>query len=82
MAPELVIRLRGAVKRYGEIAAVDGPDLDVPVATCVGLLGANGAVKATTMRLLAPRGATRKEKRPVFGGFSLWADPRCAALSR
>jgi hypothetical protein len=30
-------RMRGVVKRYGPIAAVDGLDLDVPVATCVGL---------------------------------------------
>ena len=35
---ELAIRLRGAVKRYGPITAVDGLDLDVPVGTCVGLL--------------------------------------------
>ena len=28
---ELAIRLRGVVKRYGEITAVDGLDLDVPV---------------------------------------------------
>ena len=49
---ELAIRLRGAVKRYGEITAVDGLDLDVPYGTCVGLLGPNGAGKSTTMRLL------------------------------
>jgi lipooligosaccharide transport system ATP-binding protein len=46
------IRLRGVVKRYGEITAVDGLDLDVPTGTCVGLLGPNGAGKSTTMRLL------------------------------
>ena len=49
---ELAIRLRGVVKRYGEITAVDGLDLDVPEGTCVGLLGPNGAGKSTTMRLL------------------------------
>ena len=42
---ELAIRLRGVVKRYGEITAVDGLDLDVPEGTCVGLLGPNGAGK-------------------------------------
>ena len=30
MSQELAIRLRGAVKRYGQITAVDGLDLDVP----------------------------------------------------
>jgi lipooligosaccharide transport system ATP-binding protein len=49
---EPAICLRGVVKRYGEITAVDGLDLDVPEGTCVGLLGPNGAGKSTTMRLL------------------------------
>ena len=52
MAEELAIRLRGVVKRYGHITAVDHLDLDVPTGTCVGLLGPNGAGKSTTMRML------------------------------
>ena len=39
MSAPLAIRLRGVVKRYGPITAVDGLDLDVPEGTCVGLLG-------------------------------------------
>jgi lipooligosaccharide transport system ATP-binding protein len=46
------IRLRGIVKRFGSITAVDGLDLDVPFGTCVGLLGPNGAGKSTTMKAL------------------------------
>jgi lipooligosaccharide transport system ATP-binding protein len=46
------IQIRGAVKRFGEITAVDGLDLDVPQGICLGLLGPNGAGKSTTMRLL------------------------------
>src|SRR6476659_1005330 len=46
------IRLRGFVKRFGPITAVDGLDLDVPFGTCVGLLGPNGAGKSTTMKSL------------------------------
>ena len=46
------ITIRGAVKRFGEITAVDGLDLDVPQGICLGLLGPNGAGKSTTMRLL------------------------------
>jgi len=46
------IRLRGVVKTFGPIRAVDGFDLDVPAGTCVGLLGPNGAGKSTTMKLL------------------------------
>ena len=46
------IRLRGFVKRFGPITAVDGLDLDVPFGMCVGLLGPNGAGKSTTMKAL------------------------------
>jgi lipooligosaccharide transport system ATP-binding protein len=46
------IELRGAVKRFGPITAVDGLDLEVPAGICLGLLGPNGAGKSTTMRLL------------------------------
>ncbi len=46
------ISISGAVKRFGEITAVDGLDLDVPQGICLGLLGPNGAGKSTTMRML------------------------------
>jgi lipooligosaccharide transport system ATP-binding protein len=46
------IELKGVVKRYGPITAVDGLDLEVPEGICLGLLGPNGAGKSTTMRLL------------------------------
>ena len=46
------IRMRGFVKRFGPITAVDGLDLDVPFGKCVGLLGPNGAGKSTTMKAL------------------------------
>ena len=49
---ESAIRLRGFVKRFGGLTAVDGLDLDVPFGTCVGLLGPNGAGKSTTMKAL------------------------------
>ncbi|MGH2892389.1 MAG: ABC transporter ATP-binding protein, partial [Solirubrobacteraceae bacterium] len=46
------IELRGVVKRFGQITAVDGLDLVVKPGTCFGLLGPNGAGKSTTMRML------------------------------
>src|SRR3954452_24236803 len=52
MAGESAIKLRGFVKRFGPLTAVDGLDLDVPYGTCVGLLGPNGAGKSTTMKAL------------------------------
>src|SRR6476619_4206837 len=65
--PDLAIRLRGAVKRYGKITAVDGLDLDVPVGTCVGLLGPNGAGKSTTMRLLTAQSIADDGEIEVLG---------------
>jgi len=46
------IELSGVVKRFGDVTAVDGLDLEVPEGICLGLLGPNGAGKSTTMRLL------------------------------
>src|ERR671918_783599 len=64
---ELAIRLRGVVKRYGPITAVDGLDLDVPEGTCVGLLGPNGAGKSTTMRLLTAQAIADEGELEVLG---------------
>jgi lipooligosaccharide transport system ATP-binding protein len=64
---ELAIRLRGVVKRYGPITAVDGLDLDVPEGTCVGLLGPNGAGKSTTMRLLTAQSIADEGELQVLG---------------
>src|SRR5205823_7193311 len=67
MSDKLAIRLRGAVKRYGPITAVDGLDLDVPYGTCVGLLGPNGAGKSTTMRLLTAQAIADEGELEVLG---------------
>src|SRR2546425_12027640 len=67
MEGRLAIRLRGAVKRYGAITAVDGLDLDVPEGTCVGLLGPNGAGKSTTMRLLTAQAIADEGELEVLG---------------
>jgi len=52
-APEVAVSARGLVKRYGEVLALDGIDLDVRRGTVLGLLGPNGAGKTTTVRILA-----------------------------
>src|SRR2546426_1533961 len=51
-AGEGAISLRKVVKRFGDIVAVDGLDLEVQSGVCFGLLGPNGAGKSTTMRML------------------------------
>ena len=61
------IELRGVVKRYGPITAVDGLDLVVPEGTCVGLLGPNGAGKSTTMKLLTAQAIADEGDLEVLG---------------
>jgi lipooligosaccharide transport system ATP-binding protein len=67
MTSRLAIRMRGVVKRYGPITAVDGLGLDVPEGTCVGLLGPNGAGKSTTMRLLTAQAIADEGEIEVLG---------------
>ena len=61
------IRLRGVIKRFGAITAVDGLDLDVPYGTCVGLLGPNGAGKSTTMKALTAQVIADEGELEVLG---------------
>ena len=71
------IRLRGFVKRFGAITAVDGLDLDVPYGSCVGLLGPNGAGKSTTMKALTAQVIPNDGELEVLG-YSLPDDSKQA----
>jgi lipooligosaccharide transport system ATP-binding protein len=66
-ASEPAIELRGLVKTFGPITAVDGLDLDVPAGICLGLLGPNGAGKSTTMRLLTGQAIADSGELRVLG---------------
>jgi ABC-2 type transport system ATP-binding protein len=46
------LRCRGLVKRYGDVVAVNGLDLEVRRGECFGMLGPNGAGKTTTVEIL------------------------------
>src|SRR5215471_2673694 len=61
------ISLRGVVKRFGPILAVDGLDLEVRRGVCFGLLGPNGAGKSTTMRMLTAQALADAGKIAVLG---------------
>jgi ABC-2 type transport system ATP-binding protein len=49
---EAIIRTEGLVKRFGEVEALKGVDLQVRGGTVFGLLGPNGAGKTTAVRIL------------------------------
>jgi ABC-2 type transport system ATP-binding protein len=46
------IEAEGLVKRYGQVTALDGVDLEVRAGTVLGVLGPNGAGKTTIVRIL------------------------------
>lgn len=48
-----MIRISGLTKRYRNMYALRGLDLEVPQGSIFGLIGKNGAGKTTTMRILA-----------------------------
>jgi ABC-2 type transport system ATP-binding protein len=55
MTPErndIAVRCQGLVKRYADVTAVNGLDLEVRRGECFGLLGPNGAGKTTTIEIL------------------------------
>ncbi len=64
---DAAISLRGVVKRFGEIVAVDGLDLVIPRGVCFGLLGPNGAGKSTTMRMLTAQALADAGEIEVLG---------------
>jgi len=49
---ETAISISGLVKRFGEVTALDGLDMDVQVGEVHGFLGPNGSGKSTTIRVL------------------------------
>jgi ABC-2 type transport system ATP-binding protein len=61
--PRAAIRCRNLVKRYGDVTAIDGLDLEVYAGECFGLLGPNGAGKTTTIEIL--EGLTRPDEGEV-----------------
>ncbi|MDU8944653.1 ATP-binding cassette domain-containing protein [Ovoidimarina sediminis] len=72
--PGLAIRLRGLTKRFGDLVAVDGVDLDIPKGQIFAILGPNGAGKTTLIRMLAtliaPDGGTAR-----IAGHNLMSEP-------
>ncbi len=69
------IEAEGLVKRYGDVTALAGLDLDVPEGTVLGLLGPNGAGKTTAVSILTT--LVRPDAgRAVVAGADVLAEPQ------
>ena len=70
----VAIRADRLVRRFGELTAVDGVDLEIPRGEIYGFLGPNGAGKSTTVRvlctLLSPSGG-----QAVVAGYDVATQP-------
>ena len=75
MTDDCVIRTTALTRRYDELVAVDGLDLEVRRGLIFGLLGPNGAGKTTTIKmlttLLPPTSGTA-----LVAGFEIGSRPR------
>jgi ABC-2 type transport system ATP-binding protein len=79
-APETALRVRQLVKRYKDVVAVDGLDLEVWKGECFGLLGPNGAGKTTTIEIC--EGLTEPDSGEVEVLGMYWADDARALRQR
>jgi lipooligosaccharide transport system ATP-binding protein len=64
---EALIRARGLVKRFGELAAVDSVDFELTRGEAFGFLGPNGAGKTSTMRMIGCVSPVTDGELRVFG---------------
>jgi ABC-2 type transport system ATP-binding protein len=72
--PDIAISADQLTKRFGKFTAVDGISFEIPYGSIFGFLGANGAGKSTTIRMLCgilnPTSGTGK-----VGGFDVQTQP-------
>jgi ABC-2 type transport system ATP-binding protein len=66
-AMEMAIRAEGLSKRYGDLEALAGLDLEVTQGEVLGYLGPNGAGKTTTIRLLLGMLRPTSGRAEIFG---------------
>ena len=73
------LRCQGLIKRYGDVVAVAGLDLEVRAGECFGMLGPNGAGKTTTVEIFEGlRDAGRRRRRGARRSLARRRPARCA----
>lgn len=64
----LIARLTGVSHRYGDVAALDNVDLEIPVGSMVGFVGPDGVGKSTLLGLISGVRKFQAGKLEVLGG--------------
>jgi iron(III) transport system ATP-binding protein len=79
------VSLSGITKKFGEVAAVDGLDLEIGDGEFVSLLGPSGCGKTTTLRLIAgflqPEAGEIRVNREVVSSASILVPPERRNMS-
>ncbi len=74
---EVVLKVEGLLKRFGDKTAVAGIDLEITAGSFFGLVGPNGAGKTTTLSMVT--GLLRPDAGTVnVHGADVWKDPVAA----
>lgn len=77
---ETVLRLDGAVKRFGPVVALDGVDFDLAAGEVHVLVGENGAGKSTLIKAISGAIAIDAGTMTFLGVERHWASPRDAII--
>jgi ABC-2 type transport system ATP-binding protein len=75
-----IIQVEGLIKRFGDLAAVDGVDFIVREGEIFGFLGPNGAGKTTTINILATL-LPATAGRATLAGFDVSKEPNAVRQS-
>lgn len=75
------VRMRGVVKRYGGVVALDGVDVDIRSGEAVCLAGENGSGKSTLIKILAGVEQPTAGRVEIDGRERTRLDPRLSAAA-
>ncbi|WP_206489349.1 sulfate/molybdate ABC transporter ATP-binding protein [Rhodococcus sp. KRD162] len=75
-SPEIEISVAGANKRYGDFAALDDVDIDIPKGSLTALLGPSGSGKSTLLRSIAGLEQLDSGRVVLAGQDVTWVSPQ------